>query len=118
MKLSGPRTRLVTLLKKSVTYDDYNQPIETWEPDSSPSTDNGKMYMEWWDQGGKEALESGQIVAVQDVRGKCRFIDGLTQQTQHNYRIEKDGVKYDIQNVKEVGRREGQILIMEARDND
>lgn len=107
MRFRGENMRKVTLLKRSVEQDDSNQPIETW-------TSQGEIYMEWWDQGGKEALESGQMIAVKDVRGKCRYVDGLNER---DYRIEKDGQSYDIQNIKEIGRREGQMIIMDHRDN-
>lgn len=113
MRFSGEQVRKIILLKKTTTTDEYNQPVTVWVPDTDRFTD-GKFYMEWWDQGGKETLESGQRKAIQDVRGKCRFISGLNAK---DYRIEKDGIEYDIQNIKEIGRREGQMVFMEARDN-
>lgn len=116
MRISGKQARKVTLLKKSTTHNEYNEPVETWTADTAnTATDaSGNIYVEWWDQGGKETLESGQIVAVKDIRAKCRFITGLNES---DYRIKKDGIEYDIESIKEINRREGQLLMLQARDN-
>jgi len=113
MRLDGKQVRKVTLLKKSTTYDKYNQPVESWAADTA-NYDNGNLFVEWWDQGGKEALQTGQVIAVKDVRCKCYYIPGLNER---DYRIQKDGVEYDIQSIKEIGRKEGQMLILDSRDN-
>lgn len=117
MRFSGDQIRLVTLLKKSTTHNDYNEPIEAWsaDTDNDETDSNGKLYVEWWDQGGREVLTDGQTVATSDVRIKCRYIDGLNP---NDYRIERDGVQYNIeQPIKEMGRREAQIVMLDARDN-
>lgn len=116
MKFSGNQMRKVTLLKKTVTENEYNEQVATWPADTANSAtdDTGKIYMEWWDQGGREKMEGGLLVAVKDVRARCYYIDGLNEK---DYRIKKDGVEYDIEHVKEIGRREGQQLMLMARDN-
>lgn len=116
MKFSGNQMRKVTLLKRTVTTNDYNEEVNTWSADTANSaTDaNGKIYMEWWDQGGREKMEGGLLVAVRDVRARCYYIDGLNAK---DYRIEKDGVEYDIEHVKEIGRREGQQLMLVDHDS-
>lgn len=112
MRISGKQVRKVVLLKKTTTENEYNEPIETWNPDTSKYS-AGEFFVEWWDQGGKETLENGQIVAVKDTRCKCRYIADLNEK---DYAIRKDK-DYDIQSIKEIGRSEGQLLILEARDN-
>jgi hypothetical protein len=113
MRLQGEHMRLVTLLKKSTTYGDHNEPVETWAADTSlfPS---GEFYVEWWDQGGREMLDGGQIIAQKDIRCKCYYISVLNEK---DYRIRKDSKDYDIESIKEVGREEGQILMLKIEDN-
>ena len=113
MRLSGEHIKIVTLLKKTTTYGDHNEPIETWAADTSLFPD-GQFYVEWWDQGGKEMLTGGQIIAASDIRCKCYFISALNEA---DYRIRKDSIDYDIESIKEVGRQEGQILMLKKEDN-
>lgn len=113
MRLGGENIKVVTLLKKTVTYGDHNQPIETWAADTSlfPS---GKFFVEWWDQGGREQLTGGQIIASSDIRCKCYYISGLNES---DYQIQKDSINYDIESIKEIGRTEGYILMLKKEDN-
>jgi len=113
MRFTGEQVRLVTLLTKTVTYSASNQPLDSWAADTSKFAE-GKFYAEWWDQGGKEGIEGGQMVVVKDVRCKCRYITGLNER---DYRIRKDSKDYDIENIKELGRKEGQILMLKIADN-
>jgi len=113
MKFGGEQIRPVVLLTRSTTYNSHSEEINTWAADTA-KFDNGKLFVEWWDQGGKEQMEGGQIVAYKDVRMKCRFITGLNEV---DYRIQKDGKEYDIESVKELGRNEGQILMLKLHDN-
>jgi hypothetical protein len=112
MKFFGEQIRKVTLIKKTITHGDHNEEIETWAADTTlfPS---GEIYVEWWDQGGKEFAD-GQLVAQKDIRAKCRFISGLNES---DYRIRKDSKDYDIESIKEIGRNEGQMLILKKFDN-
>lgn len=116
MQFYGEQMRLVTLLKRTVTTNSQNEDVVSWDPDTeNPLTDaNGKMYVRWWDQGGKERMEDGQVVAIKDVRCLTRYFSGMNEV---DYAIKKDGVEYDIQNAKEVNRREGWMLVLEGRDN-
>ena len=113
MMQNGVQVRKVTLLKKTVTYGNYNEPIETWAADTTKYSD-GIFYAEWWDQGGKEALKDNILAAYKDIRLKCRYISGLNER---DYRIRKDGDDYDIESIKELDRRKGQILILKILDN-
>ncbi|MBN2365730.1 MAG: hypothetical protein JXL67_06160 [Calditrichaeota bacterium] len=111
--LSGEQVRKVILLKKGETYGRHNEEKVTWSADTTKFPD-GEFYVEWWDQGGTETLEGGQIIAVKDIRAKCRFISGLNE---GEYKIRKDSQDYDIKSIKELGRRKAQILILKIADN-
>lgn len=113
MRFSGEQVRLVTLLKKSTTYNSHNEPVETWAADETLFED-GLFYAEVWDQGGKEFLESGQIIAQKDIRLKCRYITGLNES---DYMIRLDSGDYDIESIKEIGRKDGQMLMLKKPDN-
>lgn len=119
MRLGGEKVRRVVLEKKTTTYDEYNQPVESWNPDTAKFP-GGVMYAEKWDQGGKETTD-GQVVAYSDVRFKCRYIEDLdpanNREAAGQYRLKHNERIYDIEQIKEIGRREGLILITEAQDN-
>jgi head-tail adaptor len=112
MRLGGINVKAVTLLTKTVTYGDHNQPIETWAADSNYP--GGKIFVEWWDQGGRESMSGGQIIAQNDIRCKTYYIEGLNAS---DYRIRNNSKDYDIESIKELGRREGQILMLKIEDN-
>jgi head-tail adaptor len=117
MNYIGEQVRLVTLLKKTVTYNDYNEEVESWAPDTAnDATDsNGQLYVEWWDQGGKEVITDGQTVAVEDIRVKTRYIDGLNPR---EYRIRDGSEDFNIeQPIKRQGRGKSQILMLDRRDS-
>lgn len=105
---AGELDKPVTIQKKSVIYDDYNQPVETW-------VDEHTVFAQKVEQGSKEGLESGQIVAIQDVRFRIYWYEGLNPA---EYRIMFDGKIYDIEGVKELGFRDGMELMTTQRDNE
>ncbi len=114
MRISGTQVRKVILLKKTVTKNDFNEDIIAWAADITKFA-NGEFCAEWWDQGGKEGLKDGQLAASKDIRAKCRYITGLNEA---DYRIRKDDLDYDIESIKEIGRNEGQMLILKRFDNE
>ena len=122
MKFTGKQLRSVTLEYRTTTTNNFNEEVESWNPASLPETDaNGTIYVERWDQGGKETTD-GQTVAYADVRMKTRYIQDLDPVQNRNalrdYRINENGRIYDIENVKEIGRKEGLMLITEMQDNE
>lgn len=112
MRINGKQARKVILEKKTVTYNNLNEEVTEWNPDLR--FPQGKIWAEMWDQGGKETTSSGQTVAYSDVRFKCRYIEGLNES---DYRIRELNAVYDIENIKEIGRREGQIMMCQRQDN-
>jgi len=113
MSIRGKQVRKVILLKKAITYGSHNEEVEAWAADITKFPE-GEFYVEWWDQGGKEVLENGQLIAIKDIRAKCRYISGLNES---DYMIRKNGRDYDIESVKEIDRNKGQILILKIVDN-
>lgn len=124
MRISGKQAKKVTLLKKSTTHDEYNQPVESWAADTAnTSTDSsGKIYVERHFKGGDEGLESGQIVAWQRGKFKIRYISELdpsvNKNAQSDYMIRDGELDYDIINVQPINGREGMWIKLKARDND
>jgi SPP1 family predicted phage head-tail adaptor len=107
MRFEGDRTRKLTLQKRSVTYNDYNEEVETWN-------DEATIYGEKWEKQGKEADADGQIAVLQDVRFKIRYRDI----NEKDYRLKLGSDIYDIENKQEIGRREGWWLMCRYKDND
>jgi len=122
MKFTGKQIRSVTLEHRTTTTNDFNEEVETWNTVSLPEVGSGStIYAERWDQGGKETT-NGQTAAYADVRMKVRYIKDLdpvnNRYALRDYRINENGRIYDIENIKEVGRKEGLILITEMQDNE
>lgn len=117
MRLDGRNIEQVQLLKKSTTKDSHNFDVVTWnvDTDNVATDDNGNIFAEWWDQGGKEGLEQGQVIAYKDVRCKIYHISGLNES---EYAIQKGDVFYDIENIKEIHGKEGMILMLQEQDNE
>lgn len=109
--MRGEQVKKVTLLKKSTTYNDKNEPIDTWAADTQ--FPDGELYCEWWDQGGRERMEDGQIVVAKDIRMMTRRITTLNER---DYRIRQNGDDYDIEMIKDIGRTK-QILMLDKKDN-
>ncbi len=99
----GEHTELVSLEKRTIAYNDFNEEIETW-------TEDREVYAEFFERQGKEGDTDGQIVVVQDIRCKVRYISGLNEA---DYRINRDGTIYDIISIVREGRRRNQLLMLE-----
>lgn len=108
MRFIGEHTEKVGLEKRTVSYGDANDVVETW-------TSYKSLYAEFWERQAKEGEQDGQILVIQDVRCKIRFISELNEV---DYRINRNGEIYDIQSIVRVGRNKEQLLILERRDND
>lgn len=106
MILHGDRVRKLTVQKRSVTTNDFNEDVETWN-------DFAEIFGEKWERQGKEADVDGQVAVLQDVRFKIRFIDI----NEKDYRIVENGTIFDIENKQEIGRREGWWLMCKLKDN-
>lgn len=123
MKFTGDQIRKVVLEKRTKTgTNNHNEPEYDWNPATLPELNaNGELYVERWDQGGKETTD-GQTVAYSDVKFKCRYVSDLDPVNNKDalveYRINESGRIYDIEHIKEIGRKEGLKLSVEMQDNE
>ena len=108
MRFVGEHTELIELQKRTLTYNDFNEEIETWAKDRD-------LYAEFFEQQGKEGESSGQILVVQDIRCKIRYVEGLNEK---DYRVKRGDEIYDIQSIVREGRNKEQRLVLERRDNE
>ena len=108
MRFIGEHTEKIELQKRTLTYNDFNEEIQTWVKDRD-------LYAEFFEQQGKEGQSDGQILAIQDTRCKIRYIHGLNKR---DFRIKRGDDIYDIQSIVRAGRNKEQRLILEWRDNE
>lgn len=100
---AGPLDRRVMLQRKTVVYDDYGEEIAAW---SELATVSAQVVQ----QSGREFLAAAQTQAEQRVLFRLRWIEGLTVLDRVSY----GGRLHNIQDVKELGRREGVELMTVA----
>lgn len=115
MRFRGEKTEKVTLRKQTTTYNEVNEPVETWADDST-------IYAEFMENHGKEGESDNQVLVIQDVRCKVRYkakldpdIDGNTPEA--DFRIKRGTTTYDIVSITKEGRREALKLMLTRRDN-
>ena len=70
-----------------------------------------KVYMSKRDVSGSEGMETMRDTGTTKTIFKTRYLTGLRQ----DHQLLLDGVNYDIEIIKELGRREGQELICIAK---
>lgn len=99
----GTMDRRVTLERFTSVEDEYGDEIKTWAPLAT-------VWAEVRQQGGKEFLAADTINAVRRVVFFLRWIPGLTVLD----RVAYDGRHHDIEEVREIGRRDGVELHCEA----
>ena len=96
----GPLDRRVTIQRKTVVYDEYNSPVEAW---ANLATLSAQVIQ----QSGREFLSADQTQAERRVLFRLRWFDGVTVLDRVSY----GGRLHNIQDVKELGRREGLELM-------
>lgn len=93
----GTMDRIINIQRKTVTgTDPYGGEIVTWG-------NLATVFAEVRQQGGREFLAAQQMIASKRVVFYLRWIPGLTVID----RVEHDGVIHDIEEVREIGRRDG-----------
>lgn len=96
----GKYDRLVTINSVTNTQDDAGGNVLTY-------TLFKKVYMSKKEVSGSEGMEQlRETATTRTVFKSAYYIDGLTQDHQLSY----NGVNYDIQIIKELGRFEGQEI--------
>lgn len=106
---AGDLDRRITLLRFGVTYNTSNEPIEAW-------AEAGKRWASKEDVSDGEKVRAAQVGASVTTRFRVRS-DSLTRTLTSADQIVYDGSTYEIQGLKEIGRREG-IEITAHRSGD
>jgi SPP1 family predicted phage head-tail adaptor len=104
MRIIGKMDRRITIEKRALTSDAAGGIVETW-------TDEIKLWAERIDRSGKESFIADSDRAEAGIDWRIRFnplLRGLNGAS--GYRLDYNGLKYDIHHVTEEGRRDGMIL--------
>lgn len=94
---SGRLDRRLILQRKTLTENDFGEPIATW-------TTIATVWAEKREIRGAERYAANQTVAQADIKYRIRYRRGLTPLDAF---IDEDGRMFDIAAVLEIGRREG-----------
>lgn len=104
---AGRLDRRIVLLRSFTAVDSFNSPIETWSPlvavwaSATPVSDG-------------ERMQAGQTLANKTYRFVIRYSTN-TANLDPRDRLTFDGRTYDIQGVKEIGRRKYLEITAAAR---
>lgn len=102
---SGELDRRITLRRPTTTTNEYGETAETF-------ADDGTVWAKVTPTDGGESLEqSDKHSNLGRVLVEIRFRSGLSSK----YRFVFDGSEYDIENIDEIGRREGLRLLAKVR---
>jgi len=104
---AGRLDRRVRIERAVVTKNAHNEPVSTWE-----------LLAEVWagkrDLATTERFASAQVAADITTEFTIRFRSDVTPK----HRLVIDGLIYDIKGSKELGRREGLIIMAAARTDE
>jgi len=106
---AGPLDRRITLERYGISYNSDFEPIEGW-------TELGKRWASKEDVSDGEKVRAAQVGASVTTRFRVRY-DGLTSTITAADRLTCEGLEYEIQGLKELGRREG-LEITASRSGD
>lgn len=98
--------RRIVVEQKTVTYDSWNHPTETW-------TTLATVWAQKMDKSVSESGELNQVVARNTTEWTIRYLSTLKADA----RISYGGDYYYITGIIEIGRKEGQRVITILRDN-
>lgn len=104
MRIIGKMDRRIMIEKRALTSDAAGGIVETW-------TGEMKLWAERIDRSGKESVIADSDRAEAGIEWRIRFnplLRGLNGAS--GYRLDYNGLKYDIHHVIEEGRRDGMIL--------
>ena len=93
---AGDMDRRVTLQRFTTTQDEYGEEVQTW-------ADLATVWAEVRQQGGREYLAAATTMADRRVVFFIRWYPGLTVEDRVSY----GGALHDIEEVREIGRRDG-----------
>lgn len=107
MQAAGKMDRRVSILRGSKSKDGYNADILTWHPFVS-------RWAEATPINDAERLRAGEVLGQKKYRFVLRY-DPDTSTIDHRDRLTFDGREYDINGVKELGRKESIEITATAR---
>jgi SPP1 family predicted phage head-tail adaptor len=106
----GSMDRRVTIQTRSVTYDAYNSPVETWNDTTTvwcnveyPKTGSGEMYAD------------NVLIASRVAVFTIRYYAALSA-SENRLKYETD--IFDIERISEVGRRNFSQVTAKLKEND
>lgn len=102
--LPGIFDRRVTIQSASISLDGAGQPVQTW-------SDVVTVWMRIKPVKGSERFVAHQVVGKSVVTFEARYRTGVTVQ----HRLLYDGKAWDIQDVRQVGRKKGLEIDATAR---
>jgi SPP1 family predicted phage head-tail adaptor len=102
---AGTLDRQVVIEVRSLTADGAGQMIETWATLVT-------VWMRILPQPGGERFAAQQVIGRAVTTFQARWRAGLTV---HNHRLNYDGKRWDIQDIRELGRQEGVEIDAAAR---
>lgn len=103
---AGQLDRRITIQQFATSPDSFGQPIETW-------TDVAVVWAQITAESGGESYAAEQRTAKQVVTFTVRYRAGIRPKS---HRVVYDGEIYDVENVEEIGRREGLAIKAYARE--
>lgn len=92
--------RLISILRAQVSKDEFNADILTWVPLVS------EIWAEASPVNDAERLRAGEVLSSKQYRFRIRYSPEVCNIDPRD-RVSYDGRIYDINGVKEIGRREG-----------
>lgn len=104
---AGDLDRRIVILRAATTRDAMNEAVPTW---SALAT----VWASVTPVGDGERLRAGQVLASRMVRFVVRY-SSVTATVDPRDRVQFDGRVYDINGVKEIGRRVGLEITATAR---
>lgn len=107
MTSAGKMDRRVNVLRAAKSKDGFNADVLTWHPFAS-------RWAEAVPVNDAERLRAGEVLGQKKYRFVLRS-DPDTRTIDHRDRLTFDGLEYDINGVKEIGRREFVEITATAR---
>ena len=100
---AGDLDREVTIERYTFSRGPNNEPLETWTPDAEP------LAASWRRATANERLAAAQVSASVTDIFEVRWTEDLEDLNPKD-RLRYEGRIYDIGEVTEIGRREGQLI--------
>jgi SPP1 family predicted phage head-tail adaptor len=107
---AGKLDRRITIQRATLTYDDLNNPVETW-------ADHTTVWGAKLDYVGSENVAAHEVGAQMTTAFRIRWSNKVSDVNPKD-RLSFDSKTWNIENVKEIGRKEGLEISAIARTDD